>query len=54
MNSGVVYRLWREDSTWAHATGFLADYYVPAGWTSLGEGKPPVIEHDLGRAGLRR
>ena len=47
LNSGVVYRLWREDSTWAHATGFLAGYYAPAGETTIGEGKPPIIDHDL-------
>lgn len=47
LNSGIVYRLWREDSTWAHATGFLAGYYAPAGETTVGEGKPPVIDHDL-------
>lgn len=47
LNSGAVYRLWREDSTWAHATGFLAGYYAPAGETTVGEGKPPIIDHDL-------
>lgn len=47
MNSGVIYRLWREDSTWSHATGFLAGYYAPAGETTIEEGKPPTIDHDL-------
>lgn len=31
INLGMIYRLWREDSTWAHATGFLAGSYAPTG-----------------------
>lgn len=47
MNSGVIYRLWREDSTWAHATGFLAGFFAPENGNTVGEGKPPTIDHDL-------
>lgn len=45
MNAGVIYRLWREDSTWAHATGFLAGYFAPENGETVDEGKPPVIDH---------
>lgn len=47
MNSGVIYRLWREDSTWAHATGFLAGFFAPENGMTVGDGKPPIIDHDL-------
>jgi hypothetical protein len=47
LNSGVIYRLWREDSTWAHATGFLAGYYAPAGDKTIGEDTPPEVDSDL-------
>ncbi|QOI62659.1 hypothetical protein IG195_13995 [Arthrobacter sp. TES] len=47
-NLGVIYRLWREDSTWAHATAFLAGRYAPAdGDVTMGVGKPPHIDRDL-------
>lgn len=47
MNTGVVYRLWREDSTWAHATGYLAGMYAPENGATVGTGTPPSIDHDL-------
>lgn len=48
LNLGMVYRLWREDSTWAHATGFLAGHYTPAeDDDTIGVGKPPHIDRDL-------
>jgi hypothetical protein len=48
LNLGMVYRLWREDSTWAHATGFLAGHYAPAeDDDTIGVGKPPHIDRDL-------
>lgn len=47
LNTGVVYRLWREDSTWAHATGYLAGMYAPENGTLMGSGTPPNIDHDL-------
>ncbi|MBD8535671.1 hypothetical protein [Plantibacter sp. CFBP 13570] len=47
LNSAVFYRLWREDSTYAHATGFLAGYYAPAGVDTIGSGHPPAVDEDL-------
>lgn len=48
LNLGVIYRLWREDSTWAHATGFLAGRYAPTeGDDTMGVGEPPHIDRDL-------
>ncbi|WP_404286048.1 hypothetical protein [Glutamicibacter arilaitensis] len=48
LNLGVIYRLWREDSTWAHASGFLAGRYAPAeSDDTMGVGKPPHIDNDL-------
>jgi hypothetical protein len=48
MNGGEIYRLRREDSTWAHATGFLAGYYAPAeDDNTIGIGRPPIIDADL-------
>ena len=45
---GVIYRLWPEDSTWTHATGFLAGRYAPAeSDDTMGMGKPPSIYQDL-------
>lgn len=47
-NLWMVYRLWREDSTWAHATGFLAGKYAPTDYgNTMGTGKPPHIDLDL-------
>lgn len=44
----MVYRLWRDDSTWTHATGFLAGQYAPANQDdTMGAGKPPHIDQDL-------
>lgn len=48
MNLWMVYRLWREDSTWTHATGFLAGKYAPTNDDdTMGKGKPPHIDRDL-------
>lgn len=48
INLGVIYRLWREDSTWTHASGFLAGRYAPAeGDERIGVGRPPHIDRDL-------
>jgi hypothetical protein len=47
LNTGVVYRLWREDSTWAHATGYVAGMYAPENGTLMGTGVPPSIDRDL-------
>lgn len=48
LNLGMIYRLWREDSTWSHATGFLAGYYAPAEEDdTMGAGRPPEIDPDL-------
>lgn len=46
-NSAAIYRLWREDSTWAHATGFLAGHYAPAGDQTIRDGLPPAVDGDL-------
>lgn len=47
-NLWMVYRLWREDSTWTHATGFLAGSYAPArSDDTMGIGKPPHIDERL-------
>lgn len=47
-NLWMVYRLWREDSTWAHATGFLAGSYAPANDDdTMGMGQPPRIDVHL-------
>lgn len=47
LNSGHIYSLWRKDSTWTHATGFLAGYFAPADDTTLGVGKPPCTDANL-------
>lgn len=48
MNLWTIYRLWREDSTWAHATGFLAGKYAPnSDGDKMGKGNPPHIDPDL-------
>lgn len=48
INLGVNYRLWREDSTWTHASGFLAGSYAPAeGGDRMGVGRPRHIDRDL-------
>lgn len=48
INLGAVYRLWREDSTWTHATGFLAGRYAPAAADDkVGVGEPPHTDPDL-------
>lgn len=48
INLGMIYRLWREDSTWAHATGFLAGSYAPLeGGNTIGVGKPRDVDRDL-------
>lgn len=48
MNLWMVYRLWREDSTWTHATGFLAGRYAPTDDDdTMGAGKPPHIDLNL-------
>lgn len=47
-NLWMVYRLWREDSTWTHATGFLAGSYAPTGRDhTMGMGTPPHIDAHL-------
>lgn len=47
-NLWMVYRLWREDSTWTHATGFLAGSYAPAkNDDTMGIGRPPHIDANL-------
>jgi len=47
-NLWMIYRLWREDSTWTHATGFLAGSYAPArSDDTMGMGKPPHIDERL-------
>lgn len=44
----MVYRLWRADSTWSHATGFLAGSYAPNNDdTTMGAGEPPNIDPEL-------
>jgi hypothetical protein len=46
-NAGL-YRAWREESSYAHATGFLAGSYAPAEHdTWLDTGEPPVADPDL-------
>ncbi|WP_406636934.1 hypothetical protein [Pseudarthrobacter quantipunctorum] len=48
MNLWMVYRLWREDSTWTHATGFLAGRYAPTNDDdTMGAGEPPHIDLNL-------
>jgi hypothetical protein len=47
-NLWMVYRLWRADSTWTHATGFLAGSYAPTNDDdTMGNGEPPHIDRDL-------
>ncbi|MHC8609925.1 hypothetical protein ACW4FP_19990 (plasmid) [Paenarthrobacter ureafaciens] len=47
-NLWMVYRLWRDDSKWSHATGFLAGSYAPTNSDdTMGSGKPPHIDRDL-------
>ncbi|MDK1359645.1 hypothetical protein QNO00_05115 [Arthrobacter sp. zg-Y1219] len=47
-NLGAIYRLWREDSTWTHASGFLAGRYAPAeSDDKIGVGAPPAVDRDL-------
>lgn len=47
-NLWMVYRLWRADSTWSHATGFLAGHYAPTNDDdTMGSGEPPQIDLDL-------
>ncbi len=48
VKSAGLYRAWREESSYAHATGFLAGSYAPAEknrW--LGTDRPPVADPDL-------
>ncbi|WP_217584203.1 hypothetical protein [Microbacterium sp. GbtcB4] len=46
-NAGL-YRAWREESSYAHATGFLAGSYAPAEHNRwLGSDRPPVADPDL-------
>lgn len=47
LNTAFIYRLWREDSMYTHATGFLAGHYAPAGRGTVETGTPPVIDPDL-------
>lgn|GEM_PF-1882368 len=47
VNSGYIYRLWREDSTWAHATGPLAGSYATNGRGYVDLGKPPTVDENL-------
>lgn len=47
VNMAFVYRLWREDSMYAHASGFLAGFYAPAHLETVGTGTPPTIDPDL-------
>jgi len=47
-NLWMVYRLWRADSTWSHATGFLAGSYAPTNDDdTMGTGEPPHIDLNL-------
>lgn len=47
-NLWMVYRLWRDDSKWSHATGFLAGSYAPTNSDdTMGSGKPPHIDLNL-------
>ncbi|WP_146070883.1 hypothetical protein [Arthrobacter sp. B1805] len=53
MNLRMVYRLWKEDSTWAHATGFLAGQYAPTDdGETMGKGKPRHVDQELEAHGL--
>ena len=45
-NAGL-FRAWREESSYAHATGYLAGAYAPANENRLGTGTPPVVDTDL-------
>jgi hypothetical protein len=38
---------WREDSSYAHATGYLAGAYAPIADDEIGVGKPNVLDPDL-------
>lgn len=42
-----IYRLWRQDSAWTHASGFLAGQYAPVANDTLSAGQPRVIDPDL-------
>ncbi|MEE2570956.1 hypothetical protein V1638_16390 [Pseudarthrobacter sp. J64] len=47
-NLWMVYRLWRDDSKWSHATGFLAGSYAPTDTDdTMGSGKPPHTDLNL-------
>ena len=45
-NAGL-FRAWREESSYAHASGYLAGAYAPASNNKLGGGTPPVTDSDL-------
>lgn len=47
LNGARIYQLWRQDSTWTHASGFLAGYHAPSGGSILRDGKPPNSDPDL-------
>ncbi|MFF2347550.1 hypothetical protein [Pseudarthrobacter sp. NPDC058119] len=48
MNLWTVYHLWREDSTWTHATGFLAGRYAPINVEgTMGLGEPSHTDPNL-------
>jgi hypothetical protein len=47
-NLWIIYRLWRDDSKWSHATGFLAGSYAPTGDEgTMGSANPPHIDREL-------
>lgn len=45
-NAGL-FRAWREESSYAHATGYLAGSYAPADGTPWESAVPPVADSDL-------
>lgn len=45
-NTGL-FHVWRDESSYAHATGYLASSHAPAGYDQLGRGAPPVVAADL-------
>lgn len=45
-NTGL-FRAWREESSYAHASGYLAGAFAPMVNNRLGTGAPPVLDPDL-------
>jgi hypothetical protein len=41
------FRAWREESSYAHATGYLAGAYAPVSDDVMGVGRPHVLDPDL-------